>query len=199
MRTLLGRNNVCLAITERVPGLEKSQGAGQKVPSENRVEVAPNVGHCWRGEAVTRDRRLGRRFIRSLCVQADPWVKTPGSPQGMSLKFCGQPSQMPLMLAERTAMKIPFQLCQSPRGAPSAPQSHLELPPELFIDIGTDSHACSSVCRLERDGCVPGHSHITQLVLGMQRERLGSQSDGREFPQMRFGQTPCCGLGQTGR
>lgn len=44
MRTLLGRHNVCLAITEHVPGLENSQGTEQKVPNENRVDVPPK---CW--------------------------------------------------------------------------------------------------------------------------------------------------------
>lgn len=60
MTTLLGKRKVCLAITEHVPGLENSQGTGWKVPSENRVDVPLKRGHCWRGEAVTRDRRLQR-------------------------------------------------------------------------------------------------------------------------------------------
>lgn len=95
MTTLLGRRNVCLAITEHVPGLENSQGTGRKVPSEDRVDVPLKCGHCWRGEAVTGDRRLQR----SLRVQADLWVKTPDFLRGkMSLKMLSSGNNAPRCL-----------------------------------------------------------------------------------------------------
>ena len=83
---------------ERVPGLENSQGTGQKVPNEKRADVPPKRGHCWRGEAVTRDRRLRRKRIRSLCVQADLWVKTPDSLRGVSLKMLSSGNNAPRCL-----------------------------------------------------------------------------------------------------
>lgn len=148
--------SVCLGW--RIP-----RAQGRRSPVRTGLMYHQNVGHCWRGEAVTRDRRLRRKLIRSLCVQADLWVKTPDSPQGMSLdtvKFWEQRSQVPLMFAVRTAIKIPFQLRQSSRGAPTATHSLLQFPPELFFAVSTDSHACSSICGLEGDRWVPGHSRI---------------------------------------
>ena len=72
MRTLLGGHNVCLVITECVPGLENSQGTGQKVPGESRAAVPPKCWPLLERRSGQMGQELRRKLTESLHVQAEP-------------------------------------------------------------------------------------------------------------------------------